>query len=83
MPGRPGAIRESRVEGRPRNPDVEQAWSSYALSYELWQQTSAKASSNTHNQEYAIALVRMKQSRDDALFTYLEEFDKDQREVFG
>ena len=51
MPGRPGAIRENRVEGkadavasdptrsvvRPRNPEVEQAWKDYAQAYEAWQ----------------------------------------------
>lgn len=73
---------EAPVQPRPLNSDVEQAWKSYALSYELWQETAAKAASNTGNPEYVVALEQMARSRDSALFYYFEVFDADQREAF-
>jgi len=89
MPGQPGAIRESRVVGRPRNPEVEKAWKDYASAFATW---SALVSSAIHcdpdgfaaaNHARDQALIDHKQRRDDALMHYFNLYDQDQREVFG
>ena len=89
MPGQPGAIRESRVEGRPRNPEVEKAWRIYAGAFEEWQRllyaSTASLASGYANAEDArmIALRSMSDAKDEALFEYFEIYDRDQREAFS
>ena len=77
MPGQPGAIRESRVESRPRNPEVEKAWDSYVTAWDVWQDAASRATAYK-DPEATVKMTQTRAIRDEMLFTYFEAFDKDQ-----
>lgn len=74
---------------RPRNPSVEAAWNSYALSFKLWAEIADSSVYSGRDGYYAAeaakteATIQHRERRDEALFAYFEAFDRDQREAFG
>ena len=86
MSGQPGVIRESRVENRPRNPDVERAWKDYAQAFEEWQRILNASHASLVNEfkntdDARMIALRMKNdAKNEALFVYFEAFDRDQHE---
>lgn len=79
----------SDVIHRPRNPAVEAAWNSYALSFKLWAEITESAVYSGRGGYYAAerekqkAIIAQREKRDLALYEYFEAFDSDQRDHFG
>lgn len=82
---------EAPVSPRPRNPDVEAAWSRYAGAFEARARLlNTSGAVLTLTQDYnAVEVARLKALEEnqiecnDRLLEYFAIYDADQREVFG